>query len=381
MVEIVEIGILILTIFCCSRAMRYITSWEPLPVAESLNDEKPLISVLVPARDEEKSIGKCLDSLSKQTYPNLEIIIIDDQSRDRTFEIIHEFTKKDPRIKMIQGKPLPGGWIGKCWALYQGKQIAKGEWFLFSDADVVHAPSTANSVYQYAVKNDVDFLTLKYKLLVKGFWEKVIPPSMNFAKAWFYSSPKKVNDMDTPAIEAKGDFIFVKRSIYEKLGSHYGVKDEVIESAALMQNFKQAGGKVALLDGSHMIKVRKFHNLKEIINSYTKLYYKFFQSKMNILLCFIYLLILIIVLSPLGYLIFLLVFDLQALNAKVLSWSSFQIFILFSIAMVFYKRDNFNPCYTLAFPLGAVSGIYIIGKALFELIIKKRLFWRGRVYQ
>ena len=380
MIGTIEISILILTIFCCLRAVLYITSWQLLPATESLNRIKPLISVLIPARNEEKSIGKCLGSLLDQTYPNLEIIVIDDQSTDRTSEIIQEFAKKDPRIKLIQGKVPSPGWLGKCWALYQATQIAKGEWILFSDADVIHAPLTINSVYQYAVNNNIDLLTLKYKLLVKSFWEKVIPSSFNFSKAWFYPSPKKVNYMDSPAIEAKGDFIFVKRSIYEKLGGHCAVKDEVVESAALMKLFKNGGYKIALLDGSHMIKVRKFHNLKDIVDSYTKLYYKFFQSRINIFLCFIYLSILIIVLSPPGILIFLLVFNLSALNTKILLWSSTQVFILFSVGMFFYKKDNFNPCCALGFPFGALIISFITFKALFATTVKKGLTWRDRIY-
>ncbi len=380
MVEIIEFSILILTILCCLRAMHYINSWESLPIAESLNSANPLISILVPARNEEKSIGECLDSLFKQNYPNLEIIVIDDQSSDHTFEIVQGFAKKDTRIKLIQTTPLPGGWMGKCWALHQGAQIAKGEWFLFSDADVVHSPLTVNSVYQYAVKNDVDFLTLKYRLLVKSFWERIIPPSINFIKAWFYPSPKKVNDMHTTAIEAKGDFIFVKRSIYEKLGGHQAVKNEFIESAALMGSFKKARCRAALLDGSHMIKVRKFHNLNEIVTSYSKLFYKFFQLKSNRYFFLLIALIILIVLSPIGILIYLLVFKFWQIKLSLMFWPGLEILILFFIAMVFYKKDNFAPWYALGFPLGAILFIGIGGKALFELTIKKEPSWRGRIY-
>lgn len=360
--------------------MHYINSWESLPIAESLNSANPLISILVPARNEEKSIGECLDSLFKQNYPNLEIIVIDDQSSDHTFQIVQGFAKRDTRIKLIQTVPLPGGWMGKCWALYQGAQIAKGAWFLFSDADVVHNPLTVNSVYEYAVKNDVDFLTLKYRLLVKSFWEKVIPPSINFVKAWFYPSPKKVNNIDTPAIEAKGDFIFVKRSTYEKLGGHQAVKNEFIESAALMGNFKKARCRAALLDGSHMIKVRKFNNLEEVVNSYTKLFYKFFQSKINRYLVLLYQLIILSVLSPIGILIFLFVFKFWQMKLILMLCSGVQIFIIFFVAMIFYKKDNFAPWYALTLPLGALIFIGIGIKALFELTIKKELSWRGRIY-
>jgi len=379
MLNLINIFISILIICCCVRAIYYITSWKPLPFTESLNKEKPLISILIPARNEERSIGKCLDSLLKQNYPNLEIIMIDDQSTDSTSKIISEFAKNDSRIKLIQGKPLPQGWMGKCWALYQGVQIAKGEWFLFSDADVIHNTLTLNSVYQYVVKNDVSFLTLKYKLLVKTFWEKVIPPSINFIKTWFAPSPKKVNDMNTSAIEAKGDFIFVKRGIYEKLGGHKAVKDEFIESATLMQHFKKAGHKVALLDGSRYIKVRKYSDLKDIINSYSKFFYKVFQSKMNILLSMLWMIILLSVISPIPILLFIVVLGHPGFNIET-TLPILQVLVLFSIAMIFYKKDNFNPWYALAFPLGAIIFISVVYKALFELIIKRSPSWRGRIY-
>jgi len=380
MLDIIALSILVLTIFFCLRAIHYITSWERLTINEVLIKEAPLVSVLVPARNEEKAIGECLDSLLKQTYPNLEVIVIDDQSSDHTFEIVQEFTKKDARIKLIQSRPLPAGWKGKCWALYQGGQLAKGDWFLFSDADVIHNPLTVNSVYQYAVRNAVDFLTLKYTLLIKGFWEKVIPPSINFVKAWFYPSPKKVNNINTSAIEAKGDFIFVKRSIYEKLDGHQAVKKEFIESAALMGNFKKAGYKVALLDGSRMLKVRKFHNLKEIVASYSKLFYKFFQLKNNRYFFLLISLIILVVLSPIGILIFLLVFKFWQIRLSLILWPGLQTFIIFLAAMTYYKKDNFNPWYALGLPLGALIFIGIGGKALFELTIKKNPSWRGRIY-
>jgi len=380
MVEIIEFSVLSLIIFCCLKAMHYIRSWESLPIAESLNSANPLISVLVPARNEEKSIGECLNSLFKQNYPNLEIIVIDDQSSDHTFEIVQEFTKKDTRIKLIQSKPLPGGWMGKCWALYQGAQIAKGEWFLFSDADVVHNPLTVNSAYQYAAKNGVDFLTLKYRLLVKSFWEKVIPPSINFVKAWFYPSPRKVNNANTSVIEAKGDFILVKKSIYEKLEGHQAVKKEFIESVALMRNFKKVGYRVALLDGSHMLKVRKFHNLNEIVTSYSKLFYKFFQLKRNRYFFLLIALIIVAVLSPVGVMISLFLSKFWQIKLGLMFWPGLEIIILFSMAMIFYKKDNFNPRYALTLALGALIFIGIGIKALFELTIKKEPSWRGRIY-
>ncbi|MCM8827294.1 MAG: glycosyltransferase family 2 protein [Candidatus Omnitrophica bacterium] len=368
----------ILILYFCLRSLVYIHSWKKLPIIDSFPEKTPLISVIVPARNEEKSIGNCLDSLVKQSYPNYEIIVVNDESTDRTREIVEEFVRKDKRVNLINSKSLPKRWLGKCWSIYQGVQIAKGDWLLFSDADVIHHPDTITSVYYYSVKNNIDFLTLKFNFLVKGFWEKIVIPALMFIKTWFVPSPRKVNDMDSKAIEAKGDFIFVNRKAYEEVGEHQAVKNEFIESAALMRRFKEYRKIVALLDGSHLIKVRKFHSLREIISSYSKFYYKFFESPLNILVVLLGILFVLGVISPFIIVLLYPFFDNRLIN--LLPWALIQILIIIFVGIIVYRKDRFFPLYIIGFPLGALVGIYIILSALFNHLILKKKSWRGRCY-
>ncbi len=105
----------------------------------------PLVSVLIPARDEEKNIGRCLRSLSKQDYNNIEILVLDDDSSDGTGRIIEKFSKKDTRIRLIQGRSLDRGWKGKSYACHQLSREAAGEYYVFTDADTLHFPNSVSS--------------------------------------------------------------------------------------------------------------------------------------------------------------------------------------------------------------------------------------------
>lgn len=384
MISLFEIFIIIVTLVtirCCLRALYLINSWEPLPVIKETYQESPFISVIIPARNEEKSIRQCLNSLVKQTYADFEIIVIDDQSDDKTAEIVKEFTGKDPRVRLMQSEPLPTGWLGKCWALHQATRTAKGEYFLFSDADLVHQPWTLASAYRYAVQKKIDFLTLKYTLLAKTFWEKMVLPCLYFLEDWFVVSSREVNDMNKQsAVLAKGDFILVRRETYEKAGGHQAVKNEIVESAALMSRFKRSGHRVRLLDGSDLIRVRKFHNLKEIIDSYFKLLYYAFLPVEKRITGLVSASVIILSLLPLYVLVWMLLSQSLSKNILLAISSFLEILVFLFTAMVFYKRDNFNPHYAWGFPLGVLITSFITLKALFAVTGRKGVYWRDRVY-
>ncbi|MHB1253047.1 MAG: glycosyltransferase family 2 protein, partial [Candidatus Humimicrobiaceae bacterium] len=108
---------------------------------ESILKSPPLVSVLIPARNEEKNIRRILNSMIKQDYPNLEILVLDDGSTDETSQIVEKFAEKDSRVRLIKGGPLPKGWKGKCYACHQLSKVAKGEYFVFTDADTLHCPN------------------------------------------------------------------------------------------------------------------------------------------------------------------------------------------------------------------------------------------------
>ena len=184
------------------------------------------------------------------------------------------------------------------------------------------------------------------------------------------------------AVLAKGDFILVNKKTYQELGGHQAVKREIVESAALMRLFKKAGYKVKIADSAGLIRVRKFHSLREIIDSYSKLlYYAFLPLKNRLIGLVQVTLILLCLVVPAGALIWRGWSHTLYDNSLLVVCSILEIFILLFSATFFYKRDGFNPWYALGLPLGVLITCFISYKALLATALNKGISWRGRTYE
>ena len=126
---------------------------------EGLPEPLPLISILIPARDEESDIVPCLESLRRQDYPNYEILVLDDNSSDNTAAVVEQIAAADPRVRLLRGEPLPQGWAGKPFACHQLAAQARGSWLLFTDADTIHDPAMLRSALAYAHNNRLALLS------------------------------------------------------------------------------------------------------------------------------------------------------------------------------------------------------------------------------
>ena len=205
-------------------------------IQESAIRELPKVSVILPARNEERYIGKCLDSLLNQDYPNFEIIAINDSSTDKTRDIMKEYAIKDSRIIIVNAKSKPIGWVGKNWACFQGYLKATGSLLLFTDADTVHAPSTMSLSIKHLIAENLDALTAIPKLLCQDIWTKMTLPMLStFLHSRF--SALRVNDRKTKIGYFFGSFFIITKRTYEKVGTHKSVRHELVEDGAL-------GGKV-----------------------------------------------------------------------------------------------------------------------------------------
>jgi len=151
----------------------------------TLSDEilksPPLISVLIPARNEEENIRRCLLSLSKQDYPNFEIIVLDDNSLDNTSQVVREMAEKDKRIKLVSGKPLQAGWMGKCWACQQLSEYANGRYFIFLDADTLLFNDTITKAFASLINNNLDAISVFPNQIAVTFHERMTIPFIYFA--------------------------------------------------------------------------------------------------------------------------------------------------------------------------------------------------------
>ena len=202
--------------------------------------DPPLVSAIIPAKDEEESLAGCLASVCAQTYPNLEILVVDDRSADRTPEIARSFAENDPRIRVITIDQLPPGWTGKTHALQVASGQARGTWFWFLDADTRHVPENLSIVMEYARSNKAALASLIFELRCETFWENVVQPLagvvliQSFPLFW-------VNDDRRKLAFANGQYILVRRDAYQAAGGHFAVRERFVEDIGMAEYVKGLG--------------------------------------------------------------------------------------------------------------------------------------------
>jgi glycosyltransferase involved in cell wall biosynthesis len=229
--------------------------------------------VLVPARNEERSIGACLASLSAQTIPRLEIIAVDDGSTDHTPALLADAARRDPRVRVLRIEGPPAGWTGKSFALSSGMAVARGSWLCFTDADTVHAPESIARAVGFAEAHGVALLSLTSRQLTRSFWERVVQPVVfGLLDEWFPLG--QVNDPTSPLAAANGIFILVTRDAYEAAGGHRAVAGDVLEDVALARRVKTRGGRLAFVDGADLVAARMYTSLPAIRRGWTKNLYR-----------------------------------------------------------------------------------------------------------
>ena len=213
---------------------------------------KPKVSIIVPARNEEGIISKCLQSLLSQDYDNYEVIAIDDSSTDKTLSIISELSKKNPRLKLVKSPPRPDDWVGKNWACFQGYQKSSGEILLFTDADTVHRSDALSSAVNTMVHDGLDALTLVPKLLCNDIITKFTLPVLSIFLHSRYS-PLRVNNPNNKIGYFFGSFYLISKKNYEKIGTHEQVRQELVEDGALGRRVKEQRMKLRLIRGENYV--------------------------------------------------------------------------------------------------------------------------------
>ena len=251
----------------------------PVPAPESA----PKVSVCIPARNEETNIRRCVEAVLRQDYPNFEVIVLDDRSTDATLTLLKEIAARDSRLFPISGSDLPEGWAGKPHALYQASAVAKGEWLCFVDADTFLAPNALSAVYAKASETKADLFTVMTKQILGSFWERTVMPLVMTALSVGFS-PRKVNDPSRRDAVANGQFIFIKRSIYDLIGGHEKIKDQIVEDKALSENVKWNGHRLVVANGMQLISTRMYTSLETMWEGWTKNIYLGLRDHPSLLL-------------------------------------------------------------------------------------------------
>ncbi len=231
--------------------------------------DPPLISVIVPARNEERNIRRCVDGLLAQTYPNLELIVLDDRSTDATPLILNELASRDPRLRVRPGKSLPAGWSGKTHALSQAASLAHGSWLCFVDADTFVTPQALTSAYAAAIDQSADLFTILTEQELGSFWEKVILPLV-FTGLSVGFAPRRVNDPHKKDAIANGQFILIKKKVYTAVGGHTAIRNSIVEDKDLAVLVKGSGYRLIMADGREVARTRMYTSLPEMWEGWTK---------------------------------------------------------------------------------------------------------------
>ena len=232
----------------------------------------PFISIIVPARNEEKIVGECLAALAAQDYPSFEIVFVNDQSTDHTLAMARAALEGFKSAKVIDGAPPPAGetWIGKSWALLQGVRQAKGDWLLFVDADVVHHPLTLRKAIAKATELGVDALSMFPTIHCRSFWEKMIMPL--FATLSVLVEPLDgASHPEKRAARLCGAFILIKREAYNSAGTHAAVHDRILEDMALAQILKKQGRRIWLTYTRDLGRTRMYEHFQELWHGLSRL--------------------------------------------------------------------------------------------------------------
>ena len=246
-------------------------------------DETPLISICVPARNEARNIGRCVEAMLAQTYPNYEIIVLDDRSTDSTSEILRRYAAQKDKLRIISGSDLPLGWAGKPYALTQAATVARGEWLCFVDADTFVTPDALAAVYTKAVETEADLFTIMTRQIMLTFWEGTVLPLVMLALSVGFS-PRKVNDPERKDAIANGQFIFIKRSVYDAVGGHAAIKGSIVEDKDLAVLVKTSGYRLVVADGRKVAATRMYTSLSEMWEGWTKNIYLGLRDDRGLLL-------------------------------------------------------------------------------------------------
>lgn len=363
--------------------LSFFATFRSIPKTSLPDVQLPSISVLVPVRNEEGKVGRCLESLAQQDYPDFEIIVVDDKSTDASGRIIAELAKRFSNIKVIQGRESRPGWLGKCNALNHASPHATGDWLVFSDADTYHHPSSLRDAVSAALKYKVDMISFMPVQELYSFSERVIMPVL--LGSFLMGDPtNSINDPKSPRAYAYGQYIMVKRTTYDAIGGHESVKDQILDDISIGRVTKEKGFSVTACDGRPLYTVRMYTNFSELWNGWTKNAYALINCSpvsligvvvlLNLCLFAPFVTLAVSAASP---------SSVTGMIPPALLWSA--LVIQFVCMMIWYARSTvyyrgLSPFCFLLLPLGAVltSALYI--NSAYCFITGRQVKWKDRDY-
>ena len=355
---------------------RTLMHFPTLPNHTGTGSNVPLVSIILPVRNQARTVSDCVRSLVGLEYPDKEIIVVDGGSTDGTRELVQKFAHE---ITVVDEEPLPVGWVGKNWACHLGYKKSRGELLLFTDGDSVHAIDSLARSVNYLRAENADLVTLAPGTILRSFWERLLQPPI-FLLIMILVGGKLVNDDNRLNAIGNGQYMLFRREAYDRIGGHYAVRDKIIEDYSLGRLLKRAGMRLRFVTASDALGVRMYASLGEIWRGWRKNFYTVSEKHMlpravtRIFLMFTFLVLPFAVLSY-G----ILLAAATPLNAYLVAGLFMSGLLWLGIVML----DNsigVSPLYALMFPLAIIVYIFIGIDSTVRGSLGFGFSWKGRVY-
>ena len=348
-----------------------------LPVDATHTSNRCLVSIILPVRDQAKTVGECVASLVGLDYPVKEIIVVDGNSTDGTQDILRRFNGK---IKLVKEGPLPQDWVGKNWACHLGYQLAAGDLLLFTDGDSIHSQDSLAKTVNYLEVTKADLVTLAPAAILRTFWEKLLQPPI-FWLIMMFVGGKWVNDDSRPRWAlGNGQYMLFRREAYDKVGGHSAVRDRIAEDYSLGRLIKAKGLRLRMVTASDTLGVRMYSSLPEIWRGWRKNFYSvsgnhpLFRATYRLVLLFTFLVLPFVVL---GYGVYIV--PTTPLNVYLFT-GTFMAFFLWLGIIILDRSIGVSPLYALLLPLAVLVYIGIGLDSTIRGALGMGFSWKGRVY-
>jgi len=361
------------------RQFHYLSPSSP----KFLPADQPLVSVVIPAKDEEANLAGCVQSVSAQSYRNLEIVVVDDRSTDRTGEVARTLAAVDPRIRVLSIEALPDGWTGKNHAMQEACKHVRGEWLWMIDADTRHHPDALAIVLEYTQSQKAALTSIMPEQLCETFWEKVVHPLQSIVLMRSFS-PLDVNNDRKKRGFANGQFILMKRAAFDQVGGYAPVRDRLLEDIALSQKYKDAGLPIRMAIGTQISSTRMYTGLKSLCRGWARILYDGLGRKP---LPLVERIVEPLVFSQAGDLALLV-----AIGLLIAGYATSFALILLALSLIhqvlkasllwkMYRLSSPTTAhYSLLYPVAGLISAWISLRAI-EMCLTGRVTWRGTSYK
>jgi len=377
---VILLGIFITWISLMNTMYKSFTKAPFLDIFEKKETDMPKVSVILPARNEEDFITKCLETLCKQNYKNFEIIAINDSSEDKTEEIIEKFAKNDSRVIHVSAREKPKNWMGKNWACMEGFKKATGDLLLFTDADTKFEKNVMELTVSHLLSENLDALTVIPRLRCIDKITKITLPMLST----FLHSRYSALNVNNPKKEVGyffGSFFMITREIYEGIGTHEIVKQEIVEDGALGKITKESGGKLKMVRGEHLIEALYSRSAKEMWNGLKRLMVPLYHQNSSWAVG-VFFAVLFILFMPIPFLAYsMIAFDSSISFTTLLISAIISTITVFTASAMEAKMGlNLSLVNSIFAPIGGLIVVLGFLAGILQANKSTAVSWRGRKY-